>query len=71
MDIINGDKTLVWKQIIEKYIDIIYIDDLEPFIIAYNSANKVYQNVSEYYNSSILQTNKERGMLTKPILNTK
>lgn len=71
MDIINGDKTLVWKQIIEKYIDIIYIDDLEPFIIAYNSANKVYQNVSEYYNSSILTTNKGRGMFTKPILNTK
>lgn len=71
MDIINGDKTLDWKQIIEKYIDIIYIDDLEPFIITYNSINEVFQNVSEYYNSNEVKTNKERGMLTKPILNTK
>lgn len=71
IDIINGDKTLDWKQMIEKYIDIIYIDDLEPLIISYNSANKVYQNVSEYYNSNEVKTNKGRGMLTKPILNAK
>ena len=56
---------------IEKYIDIIYIDDLEPLIITYNSINKIYQNVSEYYNSNEVKTNKGRGMLTKPILNAK
>lgn len=66
-NIINADVSLSWQNILIKYINLIYMEDLEPFRIAFNGANEVYNTPIEYYNSRYVKYNYIRGYIKKPL----